>query len=366
MNISNNIIKMHLQNVYFLSGGTYGGKTTMSKILEEKYGFIRYCQDDHFDEFSDIAKPSCQPALSFDRSKDWHGYFSQPPKQHADRLDKSLFEEAEFVIMDLIKLSKNKKVIADVCIPTEILLQIADKKQVVLLFAPEEMTRKHYFDRADKDEVYQFIRSFPDGGRLLENVIEALHYNDAESKRKYIDSGFYYIERTPGDTTEKTLALIENHFELMQRTTDMDVIKVEKDDRKWSELINYAKSCSWEAGKHLASILEQNAFEDWEGVFAAIRENEIVGFCTFLKTDYYPENKYSPWISTIFVDEKYRGNRISGMMINKTIEYAKKQGFSRVYIPSDIVGLYEKYHFKKIDELENYGGDIDSIFARDI
>lgn len=29
-------------------------------------------------------------------------------------------------------------------------------------------------DRADKDEVYRFIKSFPDGDELLTNVIETL------------------------------------------------------------------------------------------------------------------------------------------------------------------------------------------------
>lgn len=120
------------------------------------------------------------------------------------------------------------------------------------------------------------------------------------------------------------------------------------------------------AGKHLADMLRENRFQEWESVFAAISDDEIIGYCTFLKTDYYPENRYSPWISTIFVDEKHRGNRVSQRMIETVIEYAKTQHFLRVYIPSDMVGFYEKYGFIKIDELMNYGGDIDSIFAKDI
>lgn len=50
MKIANNIIKEHLKNVYFLCGGAYGGKTTMARLLEEKHGFIRYRQGDHYDE----------------------------------------------------------------------------------------------------------------------------------------------------------------------------------------------------------------------------------------------------------------------------------------------------------------------------
>lgn len=53
-------------------------------------------------------------------------------------------------------------------------------------------------------------------------------------------------------------------------------------------------------------------------------------------------------------------------MISKVIEYAKEQGFSKVYIPSDMTGFYEKYGFVKIDELVNYGGDMDNIFVKEI
>lgn len=146
----------------------------------------------------------------------------------------------------------------------------------------------------------------------------------------------------------------------------MEVIKVEKETQYWLQLIEYADNCSWIAGKHLASMLRENAFQDWEAVFAAFVEDKIVGYCTFLKTDYYPENRYFPWISSIFVDEAFRGRRMSGSMIHTVIEYAKKHNFKKVYIPSDMLGFYEKYGFEKIDELENYGGDMDNIFMKEI
>lgn len=131
-------------------------------------------------------------------------------------------------------------------------------------------------------------------------------------------------------------------------------------------LLNYSKNCSWIVGKHLASLMEENAFTEWESVFAAVLEDKIVGFCTFRKYDYYPENRYSLWISSIFVNKAYRGCRISEKMIETVIAYAKEQGFSKVCIPSDMIGLYEKYGFEKIDELQNYDGDIDNIFAKEI
>lgn len=68
----------------------------------------------------------------------------------------------------------------------------------------------------------------------------------------------------------------------------------------------------------------------------------------------------------MFVDEAYRGRQICGEMIETVIAYAKELGFSKVFIPSDMIGFYEKYGFEKIDELQNYSGDTDNIFAREI
>ena len=146
----------------------------------------------------------------------------------------------------------------------------------------------------------------------------------------------------------------------------MNISRIEKNSERWNELISYAESCPWIVGRHLADMMKRNAFTEWESVFAAVSEDRVIGFCTFLKTDYYPKNRYSPWISSIFVDESYRGNRISKKMIETVISYAKEQGFSKVFIPSDMIGFYEKYGFIKIDEMQNFSGDIDNIFVKEI
>ena len=215
MKIANNIIKEHLKNVYFLCGGAYGGKTTMAKLLEEKHGFIRYRQGDHEDEYSLIVDPKEQPAMGLDRSSDWHGYFAQPPRKYADWMKASLQEEAEFTIADLLAIPRDKRVIVDGIIPIELLKEISDYDHVFLLFAPDEMKRKHYFDRADKDEVYQFILSFPDGEVLLKNVNEALNIDNDSERQMFINSGFKYKERSEDDTVERTLHMIEEHFGLV-------------------------------------------------------------------------------------------------------------------------------------------------------
>lgn len=89
--------------------------------------------------------------------------------------------------------------------------------------------------------------------------------------------------------------------------------------------------------------MRKNEFKDWESVFVAVKDDKIVGYCTIAEKDFYPESRYSPWVSLVFVDEKCRGNRISQKMIEKVLEYAKGIGLKKVYIPTDMDGFYEKY-----------------------
>ncbi|MBA4688833.1 MAG: GNAT family N-acetyltransferase [Candidatus Galacturonibacter soehngenii] len=88
----------------------------------------------------------------------------------------------------------------------------------------------------------------------------------------------------------------------------------------------------------------------------------MVEYCTFVKEDCIPDCIYTPFIGFVFVEEAYRGNRISQKLINKALNYAKEKGFSSVYICSDENGLYEKYSFKKICKAKDHWGNEEQIF----
>ncbi len=135
----------------------------------------------------------------------------------------------------------------------------------------------------------------------------------------------------------------------------------------WEETLELANSCSWEAGGLLAKLMTENSFLDWERVFAACVDGKVAGYCTFSEKDEMPD-KYdiSPFIGFVFVDERYRGHRISGQMIEAAIEYARTLGYRKIYIMSGEEGLYEKFGFIAIGEYETIYDWTDQLFVRDI
>ena len=134
--------------------------------------------------------------------------------------------------------------------------------------------------------------------------------------------------------------------------------------KEWPRVAEYAQNCSWRAGKALADDMLHNRFTDWERVIVATEEDSIAGYCTVAKTDCIPHVTYSPYIGFLFVDEKYRGSRLSQKLIAYAMEYLKELGFKEVYLVSDHNNLYEKYGFEVIDKQVAPWGKEEKIYRK--
>ena len=124
----------------------------------------------------------------------------------------------------------------------------------------------------------------------------------------------------------------------------IDLQKVDKGTPLANDLLNFVKNFSWlDVKEHTVRMLENWEFEEWETPFAAILNGQIIGMVTIMKSDYYPLPEIFPWISTLFVSENHRGNRISKKLIDFANQYAKNIGFEKTYIPTEYIGLYSAF-----------------------
>ena len=143
--------------------------------------------------------------------------------------------------------------------------------------------------------------------------------------------------------------------------------KVDKGTETAEALLEFVKNFSWnEVKEHTIRVIKNWEFEEWETPFVAKSDDRIVGMVTIMKTDYYPLPEIYPWISTLFVSEEYRGKRISKKLIDFANQYAKSIGFDKTYIPTEFIGLYEKYGYCYVKDIVNYGNGIDRLYVREI
>ena len=111
--------------------------------------------------------------------------------------------------------------------------------------------------------------------------------------------------------------------------------------------------------------MRENDFAANERVLIAIENDEIAGFCTLTNKDELPpEYDFTPFIGFLFVDEKYRGYRLSSTLIDAACNLAKTQGFTTIHIMSGEVGLYEKKGFEELGDYVTIYGTTDQLFVK--
>ena len=147
----------------------------------------------------------------------------------------------------------------------------------------------------------------------------------------------------------------------------MKIIAINKNHIWWNKTILFAEKCSWNPGKHLAERMKENDFVDWERVFVTVQDKEVIGFCVFEDKGYIPkEFECHPFINCVFVDERFRGQRISEKLIASVLQYAKDRGYQKIYLKSEHHGLYEKYGFRKIADFDPEIGLANQLFEMNI
>lgn len=133
----------------------------------------------------------------------------------------------------------------------------------------------------------------------------------------------------------------------------------------WEKTMLSAAKCSWRAGTYLSQKMAKNEFNEWERVFCTVENEKVAGFCTLSENDELPITyNFTPFIGFVFVDEQYRGKRLSQLLVDNAVSYARELGYKSIYIMSGEIGLYEKYGFKKLGNYETIYGTTDQLFVK--
>ncbi|MDE7353282.1 MAG: hypothetical protein K2O06_09560 [Acetatifactor sp.] len=221
MKIENNILKHYLKNVYFITGTAYAGKSTMVRMLSERHDMI-CCGENYHSAISDIvAVPDVQPDLCYMKNlTDWKEFVTRTPEEYERWIYSVGREAAEFEIVELLSIARDKKVIVDTNIPIDILKEISDYHHVAAMVSPQSMSVERFFDRSDPEKQFllSVIESCDDQEAVMANYKKGLaRINSREHYDEYVNSGFFTLVREDNgkDTREYVCGLLEKHFKLI-------------------------------------------------------------------------------------------------------------------------------------------------------
>jgi len=81
----------------------------------------------------------------------------------------------------------------------------------------------------------------------------------------------------------------------------------------------------------------------------------IIGMFQFIYEDLDVRPDIYPWLANLYVDEEYRNKGMARILIQKVNEVAKTTlEFKELYLYTKHIGLYEKFGWNYISELDTY------------
>ena len=209
---------MRFDNAYFITGTAYAGKSTMVKLLAEKYNGI-LCEENYHDQLLPALDSTEFPFLTYTRDlEDWHDFIRRTPEEYKAWMD-GVSHECEILELRLLDELKEqrKPVFVDTNISIETLKDITPADHVLVMLADTQISVRRFFERPDREKqfLYRLIMDEPDPEKAMDNYRKGLMLiNSQENYDRYLHYGFQVIIRDESRSIEHTLEMVEEAFGL--------------------------------------------------------------------------------------------------------------------------------------------------------
>ncbi|MBR6955139.1 MAG: hypothetical protein IKH77_08925 [Clostridia bacterium] len=209
---------MSFENVYFITGTAYAGKSTLVHLLAEKHDGVE-CGENYHDALLPGLSREEFPALTWSRDlADWHEFIRRTPEEYEAWIDR-VSRECETLELRLIPeaAAQGRPVFVDTNISPETLRQVAAPGHVLVMLADPDVSVRRFFERPDREKqfLYRLILEEPDPEAAMENYRRGLaRINSRERYGRFLHAGFPVILRDESRSAAETLALAENVFGL--------------------------------------------------------------------------------------------------------------------------------------------------------
>ena len=130
----------------------------------------------------------------------------------------------------------------------------------------------------------------------------------------------------------------------------MKIIDIKNNDKFLDE---YIKLCSLEWGtpkndsemkayivNKRKKILEEDKVIS---ILGLVDNNTLIGFISLFKYDGDYHRDLTPWYATMYVKKEYRNKGYSKLLNNAILNEARKKGYNKVYLKTELENYYEKF-----------------------
>lgn len=208
-----------MYEIYYIIGTAYAGKSTMVKLLAEKYNGIA-CEENYHDRLVDENLDKNKfPCLCYTRDLvDWRNFIRRTPEEYEAWID-GVTKECEILELRILGDLKEQgqKIFVDTNISIETLKKISDNDHVLVMLSDQMVSVNRFFDRPDREKqfLYQLLMQEENPDAAMANFREMLmRVNSKERYDRFLNSGFQVLLRDDSRTVEDTLEIVETMLKL--------------------------------------------------------------------------------------------------------------------------------------------------------
>ena len=126
----------------------------------------------------------------------------------------------------------------------------------------------------------------------------------------------------------------------------------------------------WRAGPFLAALLRNGTFFETVGehsrVLLLTDGEELLSYCTYAEKDDIQPTDLTPWVGFVYTFPAHRGHRYAGLLFEEVVRLAREENVAAVYLSTNHTGLYEKYGWEYLKQLDDMDGNPSRIYVKKI
>lgn len=88
-------------------------------------------------------------------------------------------------------------------------------------------------------------------------------------------------------------------------------------------------------------------------ILGLVDGDTMLGFISLFKYEDDKTTPLTPWYATMYVKQEFRGKGYSKILNEEILKEAKRLGYNKVYLKSELINYYEKFGAKYIEDLDN-------------
>ena len=207
---------MKFENIYFVNGTAYAGKSTLVKALAQKHNGIA-CEENYHDALLSELDRDKFPNLTYTRDlQDWHEFVRRTPDEYEAWI-RGVTKECEILELRILEelSGEGRPIFVDTNISVETLREISDDNHVLIMLAEPDISVNLFFNRPDREKQFLFrlLMEEENPEEALENFRQCLSgINSRENYNAFLYSGFPVLIRDEARSAEETLILAESIF----------------------------------------------------------------------------------------------------------------------------------------------------------